>query len=164
VIDCCSRRVAGWAIAEHTRTELVEVLNDHLLSIQTDGVLQRPLEPEQYPSKDFVRLCKELGVTQSMGAVGANADNSLAESFSAALKREVLQDNTCWIDAPTCRVVGLRIGPWLAFGASAAREASVGDRGLCSVLNRALQQRFQDLKVFCCNRRFVGALDAHCKL
>jgi len=47
-------------------------------------------------------LCKELGVTQSMGAVGTSADNSLAESFNAALKREVLQDNTCWADAVTC--------------------------------------------------------------
>ncbi len=38
-----------------------------------------------------------------MGAVGTSADNSLAESFNAALKREVLQDNTCWPDAPSCR-------------------------------------------------------------
>ena len=38
-----------------------------------------------------------------MGAVGTSADNSLAESFNAALKREVLQDHTCWPDAPTCR-------------------------------------------------------------
>ena len=43
-----------------------------------------------------------LGVTQSMGAVGTSADNALAESFNAAIKREVLQDNTCWADAATC--------------------------------------------------------------
>ena len=45
----------------------------------------------QYTSKDVATLCKELGVTQSMCAVGTSADNSLAESFNAALKREVLQ-------------------------------------------------------------------------
>jgi transposase InsO family protein len=42
-------------------------------------------------------------VTQSMGAVGSNADNALAESFNAALKRQVLQDGSCWPDAATCR-------------------------------------------------------------
>lgn len=36
-----------------------------------------------YTSKDYARLCAELAVTQSMGAVGSSADNALAESFSA---------------------------------------------------------------------------------
>jgi len=54
-------------------------------------------------SKDFANLCRDLGVTQSMGAVGTSADNALAESFNAALKREVLQDHSCWDDAATCR-------------------------------------------------------------
>jgi transposase InsO family protein len=57
----------------------------------------------QYTSRDFAKLCTDLGVTQSMGAVGTSADNALAESFNAALKREVLQDNTCWLDEQTCR-------------------------------------------------------------
>lgn len=43
------------------------------------------------------------GVTQSMGAVGTSADNALAESFNATLKREVLQDAACWPDDLTCR-------------------------------------------------------------
>ncbi len=65
----------------------------------------------QYTSKDFAKLCRDLGVTQSMGAVGTSADNALAESFNAALKREVLQDNSCWADAATCRREVFR---WLA--------------------------------------------------
>jgi transposase InsO family protein len=56
-----------------------------------------------YTSKDYARLCAELGVTQSMGAVGSSADNALAESFNATLKREVLQDAACWADEDTCR-------------------------------------------------------------
>ncbi|MDO1486920.1 transposase, partial [Rhodococcus rhodochrous] len=43
------------------------------------------------------------GVTQSMGKVGTSADNSLAESFNAALKREVLQNANVWSDEATCR-------------------------------------------------------------
>jgi transposase InsO family protein len=49
-------------------------------------VLQRPVELAVYTSKDYARLCAELGVTQSMGAVGSSADNTPAESFNATLK------------------------------------------------------------------------------
>lgn len=39
-----------------------------------------------YTSADYAKLCGQLGVTQSMGAVGTSADNALAESFNATLK------------------------------------------------------------------------------
>jgi transposase InsO family protein len=105
VIDCCSRRIAGWAIADHMRTELVEdalKAADSLRGGLTGSIFHSD-HGSQYTSKDFAKLCRDLGVTQSMGAVGTSADNALAESFNAALKREVLQDNTCWEDAATCR-------------------------------------------------------------
>ncbi len=105
VIDCCSRRVAGWAIADHMRTELVEdalKAADSLRGGLTSSVFHSD-HGSQYTSTDFAKLCRDLGVTQSMGAVGTSADNALAESFNAALKREVLQDNSCWDDAATCR-------------------------------------------------------------
>lgn len=41
-------------------------------------------------SKDFAMLCTKLGVTQSLGVVGASAGNALGESFNATLKRETL--------------------------------------------------------------------------
>jgi transposase InsO family protein len=105
VIDCCSRRVAGWAIADHMRTELVE---DALKAADTlrgglTGSVFHSDHGSQYTSMDFANLCRDFGVTQSMGAVGTSADNALAESFNAALKREVLQDDSCWDDAATCR-------------------------------------------------------------
>jgi transposase InsO family protein len=113
VIDCCSRRVAGWAIADHMRTELVE---DALRAADAlrgglAGAVFHSDHGSQYTSRDFAKLCKELGVTQSMGAVGSSADNALAESFNAALKREVLQDRSCWPDAASCRREVFR---WLA--------------------------------------------------
>jgi transposase InsO family protein len=57
----------------------------------------------QYTSKDFAQLCAGLRVTQSMGAVGTSADNALAESFNATLKRELLQGAHAWPDEATCR-------------------------------------------------------------
>ena len=85
VIDCFSRRLAGWAIAEHMRTELIA---DALTAARdTRGSLAGAVfhsdHGSQYTSKDFAQLCAGLGVTQSMGAVGTSADNALAESFNA---------------------------------------------------------------------------------
>jgi transposase InsO family protein len=113
VIDCYSRRLVGWAIADHMRVELVE---DALkAAAATRGSLAGAVfhsdHGSVYTSKDYARLCADLGVTQSMGAVGTSADNALAESFNATLKREVLQDAHLWPDETTCRRETFR---WLA--------------------------------------------------
>jgi transposase InsO family protein len=105
VIDCYSRRLVGWAIADHMRTELVE---DALhAAAATRGNLRGAIfhsdHGSVYCSKAYAKLCTKLGVTQSMGAVGSSADNALAESFNATMKREVLQDAACWTDEPACR-------------------------------------------------------------
>ena len=57
----------------------------------------------QYTSKDLARLCGQLGVVQSLGGVGSSADNALAESFNAALKRETLAGATTFSDEASCR-------------------------------------------------------------
>ncbi len=90
MIDCYSRRLAGWAIADHMRTSLVE---DALkAAAATRGSLAGAVfhsdHGSVYTSKDYAHLCADLGVTQSMGAVGTSADNALAESFNATLKRD----------------------------------------------------------------------------
>jgi len=108
VIDCYSRRLAGWAIADHMRTSLVEdALNAAAATRSSTGGLTGAIfhsdHGSVYTSKDYAKLCADLGVTQSMGAVGTSADNALAESFNATLKREVLQDAASWTDELTCR-------------------------------------------------------------
>ena len=72
VLDCFSRRVVGYSIADHMHTELVA---DALrMARDVRGSLEDALfhsdHGAEYASKDFAALCKELGVTQSMGAVG----------------------------------------------------------------------------------------------
>ena len=88
VVDCFSRRLAGWSIADHMRTELVA---DALkAAAATRGSLAGAVfhtdHGAQYTSREFAALCAELGVTQSMGAVGTSADNAAAESFNATLR------------------------------------------------------------------------------
>lgn len=105
VIDLCSRKLVGWSVADHMRTELVEdALRD---AAATRGSLAGAIfhsdHGSVYTSKAFARLCAELRVTQSMGAVGSSADNALAESFNAALKREALQGAHAFPDEHECR-------------------------------------------------------------
>ena len=60
-------------------------------------------EPSQYTSKDYAKLCARLGVTLSLGSVGTSADNAMAESFNATLKRETLTGTAAFADEATCR-------------------------------------------------------------
>ena len=105
VIDCPSRRLTGWAIAEHMRTDLI--INALSAARDTRGSLAGAIfhsdHGAQYTSRAFAEHCRALGVTQSMGSVGTSADNALAESFNAMLKRETLPGGHAWPDEHTCR-------------------------------------------------------------
>ncbi len=57
----------------------------------------------QYTSRAYAELCSQLDVVQSMGAVGSSADNALAESFNATLKRELLRGAAAFSDELSCR-------------------------------------------------------------
>ena len=105
VIDCHSRRLVGWAIADHMCTSLV---TDSLHNARaTRGALAGAIfhvdHGAQYTSRDLATLCQRLGVHLSMGAVGSSADNALAESFNATLKRELLTGAASWPDQASCR-------------------------------------------------------------
>jgi transposase InsO family protein len=105
VIDCFSRRLVGWSIADHMRTELVENALKAAAATRGSltGVIFHSDHGSVYTSKDYAHLCRDLGVVQSIGAVGSSADNALAESFNATAKREILQDAATWPDQATCR-------------------------------------------------------------
>ncbi|MFF3879483.1 IS3 family transposase [Streptomyces sp. NPDC001978] len=112
VLDCFSRRVVGWSIADHMRTSLVAdaLKNAAATRGSLDGAVFHTDHGAQYTSKEFATLCTELGVTQSMGAVGTSADNAACESFHASLKRETLQGARRWDGAAACRLSVFR---WL---------------------------------------------------
>src|SRR6202008_4589640 len=82
VIDLCSRRLAGWAIADHMRAELV--VDALAAAIRTRGSLTGAVmhtdHVAQYTSRAFADACARAGIRQSMSAVGSSADNAAAES------------------------------------------------------------------------------------
>jgi putative transposase len=92
VVDAWSRRVVGWSMAAHLRTELVlEALNMALGQRRPQGVLHHSDQGTQYTSIGFGQRCREAGVRPSMGSVGDCFDNALCESFFATLECELLE-------------------------------------------------------------------------
>nr|WP_169806380.1 IS3 family transposase [Herbidospora sakaeratensis] len=107
VIDIASRRVVGWATADHLRTELVAD------ALQQAWHTRRPATPVifhsdrgcQYTSAAYAQLAQRLDVWLSVGRTGQCWDNALAESFFATIKGELL-DERRWptrAAAPTAR-------------------------------------------------------------
>lgn len=98
VLDAFSRRVIGWAMAEHLRTELVvDALDLAIDRRQTDGVIHHSDQGCQYTSIEFGKRCREANVRPSMGTVGDCYDNALCESFFASLECELI-DRTTFTD------------------------------------------------------------------
>ena len=91
VIDAFSRRVVGWSMANHLRSELVTDALDMALGQRSpDQVIHHSDQGSQYTSVAFGKRCRQAGVRPSMGSVGDCYDNALCESFFASLECELL--------------------------------------------------------------------------
>jgi len=91
VLDVWSRRIVGWAMAGHLRTELVlDALDMALRHRQPTQVIHHSDHGCQYTSIAFGQRCTAAGVRPSMGSVGDCFDNAMCESFFATLEREVI--------------------------------------------------------------------------
>ncbi len=91
VIDAHSRRVIGWAIAEHMRTDLIEdalrmaLVLRHIPPVR---VIFHSDRGTQHASAQITTFAAANGITRSMGLTGICWDNAMAESFFATLKTE----------------------------------------------------------------------------
>lgn len=91
VLDCFSKKVIGYAMAEHMRTELVTdamamaARNGH---IRKDVTIFHSDRGSQYTSQEFADYTKKLGIRRSVGRTGICYDNAWAESFNGTLKNE----------------------------------------------------------------------------
>ena len=91
VLDACSRKVVGWAMENHLRTELVlAAINMALAQRRPEEVIHHSDHGCQYTSFAFGKRCREMGVMPSVGSVGDAYDNAMAESFFATLECELL--------------------------------------------------------------------------
>ena len=91
VLDVWSRRIVGWAMESHLKTELVlTALNMALAQRRPEAVIHHSDRGCQYTSYAFGKRCREAGGMPSRGSTGDAYDNAMAESFFATLEREVL--------------------------------------------------------------------------
>jgi putative transposase len=92
VLDVYSRRVVGWAMADHLRTELVIDALDMAIWNRRParGLVHHSDQGCQYTSLAFGRRLREAGLVASMGSVGDCFDNAVTESFFATLECELL--------------------------------------------------------------------------
>jgi putative transposase len=90
VIDCATRKVAGWAMDDNYRTPLITSAIEMAarnLGRPADAVFHSD-RGSNYTSAEFAASLERLGIRQSVGRTGICYDNALAESFNAALKVE----------------------------------------------------------------------------
>jgi putative transposase len=92
ILDAFSRRVVGWSMADHLRTELVLDALDMAISQRQPppGLVCHSDHGCQYTSFAYGRRLHASGLIASMGTVGDALDNAVAESFFATLECELL--------------------------------------------------------------------------
>jgi putative transposase len=92
VIDCHSRKVVGWSIGDHMRTDLITDALDMALKNRQPppGVVFHSDRGSQYTSTAFRDFCGRNQVRPSVGKTGICYDNAVAESFFATIKKELV--------------------------------------------------------------------------
>jgi putative transposase len=92
ILDVYSRKVVGWSMTNHLRTELVVDALEMALWRRRPGagLIHHTDRGAQYTALSFGKRLEEVGITPSMGRVGSALDNAISESFVASLKTELL--------------------------------------------------------------------------
>jgi transposase InsO family protein len=104
VIDLHSRKIVGYAVADHLGTSLiVEALNAALCTRRpATGVIFHSDRGCQYTSSEFADFCAENGLVRSMGRRATCYDNAVSESFFATYKKELIHTRP-WNDVDEVR-------------------------------------------------------------
>jgi len=94
ILDVHSRRIVGWAMESHLRTELVvDALHMAVWRRKpAPGLVHHSDQGVQYTALSFSERLREVGITPSMGRTGSALDNAMAESFVSTLKAELVSN------------------------------------------------------------------------
>ena len=125
VQDAFSRRVVGWSMADHMRTELVVDALEMALARRRPppGLIHHSDQGGQYVSLGFGQKARDAGIAVSMGSKGDCYDNAVAESFFATLKKELIHRRS-W---PTRRELASEVFEYVeAFYNTTRRHSTLG--------------------------------------
>jgi transposase InsO family protein len=104
VIDLCSRKIVGWALADHMRTELVSTALKQAIGSRkvTPDLIFHSDRGSQYGSTAYRQILSHAGIRQSMSARANPYHNAWTESFMGTLKSDMLQDG-CFLNEADAR-------------------------------------------------------------
>jgi transposase InsO family protein len=138
VIDLASRRVVGWATADHLRTDLIEdALRQAVASRRPPaGVVFHSDRGCQYTSTQFASVAEELGVRLSVGRRGQCWDNAVSESFFVTIKKELIHRRPWPTRAATHTAIFNYIEGWYN---TRRRHSSLGNLSPAQYENQATQ-------------------------
>ena len=125
ILDACRRKVVGWSMATHLRTEIVVDALQMAIARRkpSPGLVHHSDRGVQYTSLFFGKRLEDKGLLPSMGRVGSAYDNALAEAFVATLKTELLYRSS-W---PTREVVKTAIFEYIeGFYNTRRRHSALG--------------------------------------
>ena len=125
ILDACSRKVVGWSMATHLRTELVVDALQMAIARRkpAPGLVHHSDRAVQYTSLSLGKKLADEGLVPSMGRLGSAYDNALAESFVATLQTELLYRSS-W---PTRQVVRTAIFEYIeGFYNTRRRHSALG--------------------------------------
>jgi putative transposase len=127
ILDACSRRVVGWSLADHLRTELALAALDMALTHRrpAPGLIHHSDRGTQYLAHAYAARLTEQHVRQSVGCPGTCWDNAVPESFFATLKTELVADARWPTRAAAHRDLSVFIDVWYNHQ---RRHASLGFR------------------------------------
>lgn len=122
ILDVWSRRLVGWSMRDHLRTELVLASLEMALWSRrpVDGLIHCSDHGCGYTSLRFGQRCAAAGIRSARGTVGGCYDNAMMESFFATLESELMSSHRF----PTHAAARLAVFEWIEVFYSRRRRHS----------------------------------------
>ena len=142
VIDLYSRRVVGWSVADHMRTEMTLEALQMAIDLRNpgDGLLHHSDRGSQYCSDDYQDFLEAHNIDCSMSRRANCWDNSCVESFFATIKKELIYRHA-W---PNQAVLTKAIEQYINFYNARRRHSTLGS---CSPIEYELRTASEDFRL-----------------
>jgi putative transposase len=131
VLDVCSRRIVGWAVADHHQKELPLAALEMALWTRAQarqdvkGLIHHSDAGSEYTAITYRDAVGDVGALASIGTVGDSYDNAMAESLNGLYKTECIRREGPWVNAQD---IELATSSWVSYYNSSRLHSSIGDR------------------------------------
>jgi putative transposase len=131
VLDVCSRRIVGWAVADHHQKELPLAALEMALWTRAQarqdvkGLVHHSDAGSEYTAIRYRDAVGDVGALASIGSVGDSYDNAMAESLNGIYKTECIRREGPWVNA---RDIELATSSWVSYYNSSRLHSSIGYR------------------------------------